>query len=107
MELSKIKKASREFEQEEGWKEKNEERESIYGDFLFKVGLMVLNLGVPEVKMRNYEYCQFSVNYANICEKLRLFKIKYRRKNLANLVEQFLYYKIQTMDDLWHLLDNK
>lgn len=66
---------------------------------------MILNLGVPEVKIRNYEYCQFSLNYANITEKLRLFKMKFCRKNLAEVVEQFINYKIKTMEELWHILD--
>ena len=81
-------------------------QETTYGDFFFKLGLMILNLGVPEVKIRNYEYGQFTLNTANIEEKLRLFQIKYCRKNIASLLDQLIHYKVKTIKDLSHLFDN-
>jgi len=37
-----------------------------HAQYLFKLGLFVLSLALPEVKIRNYDYYQLAINQANI-----------------------------------------
>ena len=43
---------------------------SSFKDVIFKIGLMILNLGTHEIKSRKYEYCEYKLNKVNIEEQL-------------------------------------
>ena len=67
-----------------GQGEQWEERKGREGGkwFLWEVGMLVVDFMMPEVRMKNYDYEGVSVNWDNVLEKLRLWKIKANNKEL-------------------------
>ena len=63
--------------------------------FLWEVGMLVIDLMMPEVRMRNYDYEGVSVNWDNVLEKLRLWKIKASNKELIDLVHLFITFEYE------------
>ena len=63
--------------------------------FLWEVGMLVIDLMMPEVRMKNYDYEGVSVNWDNVLEKLRLWKIKASNKELIDLVHLFITFEYE------------